>query len=88
VDLTEETMLQALDIEAVYQACRADLAVAKTRRDQALYAAWREVRDPRAAARCLPRTITAAAVRAAVIRMAPPVDFVPLVLFPAGAERN
>lgn len=80
VTLSEATTLQILEIEAVHQALRAELGDSRRRRDAALYAAWRETCDPCAAARALPSTITAAAVRAAVLRIAPPGDFARLLV--------
>ena len=79
--LSSETMIRILDAEATYQALRAELAAAAEAREQALYAGWREVRDTRAVARDLPRTITAATVRTAVARQAPPADYEQLCMF-------
>jgi hypothetical protein len=85
--LSPDTLIQALEAEAAYQAARADLATARSRRARALYAGWRELKDARAVARDLPRSITAAAVRGAVVLLAPPSDFEQPSLFDVAAAR-
>ncbi|MEZ0096356.1 hypothetical protein [Streptacidiphilus sp. EB129] len=85
--ISTDLKIEALDVEAEFQALRASLADAKAKRDRVLYAAWREVKDSRVVASDLPRTITAATVRGAVLRLAPPSDFVQLSLLElAGAS--
>ncbi|MFC1405819.1 MULTISPECIES: hypothetical protein [Streptacidiphilus] len=85
--MSPDLMIEALDVEATFQALRAELAATAAKRDRVLYAAWREENDARAVARDLPRTITTRTVQAAVIRLAPPSDFVQLSLMElAGAN--
>lgn len=88
MQLTEDTMVKVCDVEASYQALRAELATARGRRDTVLYAAWRETKDPKMAAAQLPRTITAATVRGAVLRIAPPADFTQLSLLDSDPAQN
>jgi len=79
--LSTETLIRILDAEATYQALRDELAVAAAAREVALYHGWREEKDTVVVARQLPRSITSATVRAAVVHQAPPADYEQLCMF-------
>jgi len=75
VEFSPELLISAMDSEARYQAARAELTAAAKARQVDLYALWRERKDPRLVAAHMPRTVTAATVRAAVLALAPSQDF-------------
>ncbi|MFJ5646395.1 hypothetical protein [Streptomyces sp. NPDC093223] len=74
-------LVEGLEAEATYQAAREALAKSRAERQRVLYAMWRAHRDPRAVAALMPATVTAATVRAAVVKLAPSQDFEALPLW-------
>ena len=83
--LSDDTLIEALAAEADYQDARAAMEKARGRRYRALYASWREVHNASAVARALPRSVTTATVRTAVVLIAPPTDFTQLSLLDMAA---
>jgi hypothetical protein len=88
-DLDVDTLTRLLEAECEYQATRADLGDAETRRYRELYDAYLAVgKDSNALLGAAPRSITKASLSAALRRHAPAGDWEQLELLSLAPKRG
>ncbi|WP_030277079.1 hypothetical protein [Streptomyces sp. NRRL B-24484] len=75
MDFPPELLVEALTLEAELQSKLKDAADLTSRRNRLLYEAWQRVKDSRAVAAHMPRTVNKKTVEKAVREFAPPVGW-------------